>query len=114
VLLRLSQIFIATPDGAGGYTPSPEPVAYASPGRSLGAAWDPQGSSLYIANSPLGLLELEAAGSATAQRLLLGTGRVSDESPLLPGYPVEFANGIDIASDGTVYLSCSTDVLAYK
>jgi hypothetical protein len=53
-------------------------------------------------------------GDEQEQKLILATGRVSDESPLLAGYPVEFANALDIASDGTVYFSCSTDVLAYK
>lgn len=70
--------------------------------------------NLYIANSPLGLLQLVKPGDKDEQKLLLATGRVSDESPLLAGYPVEFANSLDIASDGTVYLSSSTDVLAYK
>jgi hypothetical protein len=60
------------------------------------------------------LLAPHFAGDAESQKLILATGRISDESPLLPGYPVEFANALDIASDGTVYFSCSTDVLAYK
>jgi hypothetical protein len=32
----------------------------------------------------------------------------------MAGYPVEFANSLDIAADGTVFLSTSTDVLPYK
>ncbi|KAF8057272.1 OXSR1 [Scenedesmus sp. PABB004] len=110
---KWGQIFIATPDGAGGYALPDEPLAYSSPGRTLGAAFDAAGD-LYIANSPLGLLQLVSPGGGEAQRLLLAAGRVADESPLMPGHPVEFANDLDIASDGTVYLSCSTDVLAYK
>ncbi|WIA21898.1 hypothetical protein OEZ85_004268 [Tetradesmus obliquus] len=110
---RFGKIFIATPDGRGGYSIPKEPLAYSSPGRTLGVKFDADGD-LYMANSPLGLLQLVAPGDAENQKLVLATGRISDESPLLPGYPVEFANALDIASDGTVYLSSSTDVLAYK
>jgi hypothetical protein len=189
-LLLSLQIFIAEPDGHGDYSITQEPLAYSSPGRTLGVKFDAEGN-LYMANSPLGLLQLVApgeaalyassttaipwqcctllassavlvclrcsgqkaptcstlavpacravpgpvlhavcvsplcltrhvpvcpasAGDAQEQKLILATGRVSDESPLLAGYPVEFANSLDIASDGTVYFSCSTDVLAYK
>lgn len=72
------------------------------------------GGNLYLANAPLGLLQLVAPGDLQHQKLLLATGRVADESPLMAGYPVEFANSIDIAADGTVYLTTSTDVLPYK
>eukprot|EP00882_Tetradesmus_deserticola_P006802 GHRQ01007162.1.p1 GENE.GHRQ01007162.1~~GHRQ01007162.1.p1 ORF type:complete len:400 (+),score=115.27 GHRQ01007162.1:158-1357(+) len=110
---RFGKIFIATPDGRGDYSIPLEPLAYSSPGRTLGVKFDADGN-LYMANSPLGLLQLVAPGDAENQKLILATGRVSDESPLLAGYPVEFANALDIAADGTVYFSCSTDVLAYK
>jgi hypothetical protein len=53
-------------------------------------------------------------GDAELQKLVLAAGRVSDESPLLPGYPIEFANSLDVGLDGVVYLTSSTDVLTYK
>lgn len=110
---KFGRIYIAPPDGKGGYTVPEEPLAWSSPGATLGVKFDLAGS-LYIANSPLGLLQLVNPGDAEQQKLVLASGRVSDESPLLPGYPVEFANSIDIAMDGTVYFSSSTDVLSYK
>eukprot|EP00878_Enallax_costatus_P020231 GHUV01021380.1.p1 GENE.GHUV01021380.1~~GHUV01021380.1.p1 ORF type:complete len:200 (+),score=43.14 GHUV01021380.1:139-738(+) len=110
---KYGKIFIATPDGKGGYSIPQEPLAHSYPGRTLGVKFDEQGN-LYIANAPLGLLQLVNPGDKDEQKLLLATGRVSDESSLLAGFPVEFANAIDIGSDGTVYFSCSTDVLAYK
>lgn len=60
------------------------------------------------------VLQLVNPGDAEQQKLVLAAGRVSDESPLLPGYPIEFANSIDVAMDGTVYFTSSTDVLSYK
>jgi hypothetical protein len=53
-------------------------------------------------------------GDAELQKLVLAAGRVSDESPLLPGYPIEFANSLDVGLDGVVYFTSSTDVLTYK
>jgi hypothetical protein len=61
LLLLLLQIFIATPDGRVGYTIPREPLAYSSPGRTLGVKFDVDGN-LYMANSPLGLLQLVAPG----------------------------------------------------
>lgn len=58
--------------------------------------------------------QLVSPGEAEVQKLVLAAGRVSDDSPLLPGYPIEFANAMDIGRDGVVYLSVSTDVLTYK
>jgi hypothetical protein len=58
--------------------------------------------------------QLVYPGDQEQQKLVLAAGRVSDESPLLAGYPIEFANGIDVAMDGMVYFSSSTDVLPYK
>jgi hypothetical protein len=59
-------------------------------------------------------VQLQAPGDVQRQRLLLASGRVSDESPLMAGFPVEFANALDIKSDGTVLFSHSTDVIPYK
>jgi hypothetical protein len=59
-------------------------------------------------------LQLVNPGDQEEQKLVLAAGRVSDDSPLLAGYPIEFANSIDIALDGTVYFSSSTDILSYK
>lgn len=107
------QIFMAEPDNQGGYAVTPHPLPWASPGRSLGAKFDANGD-LLIANAPLGLLQLASPGDAQSQRLLLLTGRVSDESPLSAGYPIEFANSLDVAADGTVYFTSSTDVVPYR
>jgi hypothetical protein len=60
------------------------------------------------------MLQLVSPGDTELQKLVLAAGRVSDDSPLLPGYPIEFANSMDIGQDGVVYLSVSTDVLTYK
>lgn len=109
------QVFVAAPDGAGGFSLPAEPVAWSSPGRTLGARWSADGASLFLCNAPLGLLQLRRPGDAGGrQRLLLLSGRVSDESPLKPGFPLEFVNALDVASDGTVYFSHSTDVTPYK
>lgn len=63
---------------------------------------------------PSHIPQLVTPGDPELQKLVLAAGRVSDESTLLPGYPIEFANSIDIAMDGIVYFTCSTDVLPYK
>jgi len=60
------------------------------------------------------VLQLSTPGDPELQKLVLATGRVSDESLIRPGYPIEFANGVDVALDGIVYFSCATDVLPYK
>lgn len=60
------------------------------------------------------MLQLLYPGDPEQQRLVLVSGRVSDESPLMAGFPIEFANSIDIATDGTVFFSHSTDVIPYK
>jgi hypothetical protein len=111
--LFTAQIFIAMPDGQGGYAVTPQPLAWASPGRSLGVKFDSNGD-LLIANAPLGLLQLASPGDTQHQRLLLLTGRVSDESLLSAGYPIEFANSLDVAEDGTIYFTSSTDVVPYR
>jgi len=51
------QIYIATPDGQGGYSLPEEPLAWSSPGRTLGVQFD-LGADLVIANAPLGLLQV--------------------------------------------------------
>lgn len=113
LICTYAQIFMAEPDNQGGYAVTPHPLPWASPGRSLGAKFDANGD-LLIANAPLGLLQLASPGDAQSQRLLLLTGRVSDESPLSSGYPIEFANSLDVAADGTVYFTSSTDVVPYR
>lgn len=60
------------------------------------------------------VLQLSTPGDPELQKLVLATGRVSDESLIRPGYPIEFADGVDVALDGIVYFSCATDVLPYK
>jgi hypothetical protein len=74
--------------------------------------FDAEGT-LYVASSPLGLMKVVAPGTPE-QKLVVGTAIVSADSPLAPNTPVEFANGVDIASDGTVYFTHASDVTAYR
>jgi hypothetical protein len=106
------QVYLAAPAGDS-YKLNPEPITYIIPGRSLGAMFDAEGS-LYVCNSPLGLMKVVSPGDPDNQKLIMATSRVTDDSPLWPGTPVEFIDGIDIASDGTVYLTQATDVIAYR
>jgi hypothetical protein len=61
------QIFIATPDGSGGYSIPKEPLAWSSPGATLGVKFDGAGN-LYIANAPLGLLQVSQHHSTYPHR----------------------------------------------
>jgi len=42
------QIFIADPDGQGGFTVPKEPLAWSSPGRTLGAKFDAGGAGKQV------------------------------------------------------------------
>jgi hypothetical protein len=57
ICCSLLQIYIARPDGGGGYSVPAEPLAWSSPGATLGIKFDLAGN-LYIANAPLGLLQV--------------------------------------------------------
>jgi hypothetical protein len=56
-LLDMPQIFIAAVDSSGNYVVPDEPLAWSSPGATLGVKFDMAGS-LYICNAPLGLLQV--------------------------------------------------------
>ena len=103
---------MADPDGAGGFLP-PRPLSKIAPGRSLGARFDAAGN-LVVCNGPLGLLTLSGGGGGGAPRQLLLANRVSAASPLAAGRVVEFANSLDIASDGSIYFSHSTDLAPFR
>ena len=93
---------------------TPDPITHIIAGRSLGAMFDAEGN-LYVCNSPLGLLKVESPGDPSdKQKLIMATNRITDDSPLWAGTPVEFIDGIDIGSDGTVYLTQATDLTAYR
>jgi sugar lactone lactonase YvrE len=107
------QVYLAEPTPEGSYQlTTEEPLLYVTPGRPLGLMFDAEGT-LYVASSPLGLMKVVAPGTPE-QKLVVGTAIVSADSPLAPNTPVEFADGIDIASDGTVYFSHASDVTAYR
>ena len=54
-----------------------------------------------------GLLMLEKGSN----RVVQVTSRVSSSSPLEPGSHINYANDLDIASDGTVYFTTSVDIV---
>jgi len=109
---KYGKVYLATPSGDS-YQLTPDPITHIIPGRSLGAMFDAEGN-LYVCNSPLGLMKVVSPGDPDKQKLIMATSRVTDDSALWPGTPVEFIDGIDIASDGTVYLTQASDVIAYR
>ena len=76
--LHALQIFIAAVDSSGNYVVPDEPLAWSSPGATLGVKFDMAGS-LYICNAPLGLLQVGgsfsgiAPGSCLQRQPCLGT-----------------------------------------
>ncbi|CAD7702383.1 unnamed protein product [Ostreobium quekettii] len=79
--------------------------AYTGPGRPLGAEFD-QGGNLVICDSLKGLV-MVANGT---RRLVVLANRVAEDSAIDPGSEINYANDLDIAKDGTVYFSASTDL----
>ncbi|KAI8477110.1 MAG: strictosidine synthase [Monoraphidium minutum] len=108
---KFGEVFLADPQGAGAYS-APRLAARIAPGRSLGAKFDAAGH-LLVCNGPLGLVMISGGAGAPPRQALL-TARVSDDSPLAAGRPIEFANSLDIASDGRVYFSHSTDLAPFR
>jgi len=53
-----------------------------------------------------GLVMLE---QATGKVVILAS-QVSDDSPLDPGSVINYANDVDIAEDGTIYFTTSSDI----
>lgn len=104
---------MADPGGAGGFAP-PKLLTRIAPGRSLGARFDGAGN-LVVANAPLGLVVLtDGANEASgAPRQLLAANRVSASSQIAAGRQIVFANSLDIASDGRIYFTHSTDLAPF-
>jgi hypothetical protein len=107
------RVFFANPDGGGsgsgkggGYAP-PRHVATIAPGRCLGAAFSPRDGSLIVANAPLGLVQL-AAGDSQGAALLKLTALAARAAE--SGEWLSFADGVDIAADGTIYFTHASDV----
>lgn len=114
-----------------------EPLAYLGAGRVLGFKYDADGS-LVACDCVRGLLKLEGAAQAAqaagaqgqagkceagAQRgshpasqqqprtqLVVLANSVSPSSPLDPGTPITYADGLDIAADGTIYFTDAQSV----
>lgn len=63
--IYMLQIFIAAVDSQGGYVVPDEPLAWSSPGATLGVRFDMAGS-LYICNAPLGLLQVRCSGKGSS------------------------------------------------
>ncbi|MEE2785964.1 MAG: SMP-30/gluconolactonase/LRE family protein [Myxococcota bacterium] len=78
-------------------TPESNPVIFAElpPGRPLGLAFSDEGH-LYVAHAPAGLIRVTPDGRH--QVVLAEAG----------GVPIRYADDLDIAKDGTVYLSDAT------
>eukprot|EP00803_Ostreobium_quekettii_P002281 evm.model.scf_18.14 EVM.evm.TU.scf_18.14 scf_18:86380-87576(-) len=79
--------------------------AYTGPGRPGGAEID-AGGNLLVCDTLKGLLMVENG----TRRLVVLANRVADDSPLDPGTEIRFANDLDVAADGTVYFSSSSDL----
>ena len=134
MLDRRGHLWSATPDvkaktgtagdGSGSssssYHLSLQPAAYVGPGRPLGFHEDSQGN-LIICDSLKGLTLLErkengtdgsGGGSSSSSwgRLVVLANRASPKSLLRPGSLINYANDLDIASDGTIYFTDSTDI----
>lgn len=103
---KFGNFFITQPDSGsqGGYGPLKK-IAYLGPSRPLGHTEDAQGNVLF-ADSDKGLVMLEKG----TNKVVVLTGQVSDDSPLDPGVVLNYANDVDIAQDGTVYLSTSSEI----
>lgn len=47
-------------------------------------------------------------------RVLIVANRVSDTSAIDPGSEILYANDLDIASDGTIYFTASTNIVPHR
>jgi hypothetical protein len=113
---QTAQLFLSDRAGAGDFT-APRFIAYLGPGRTLGARFDAE-SNLILCNAPQGLMKLSAAGAAgspdgAAPKTFLLTSEVSKGSPIAAGRALPFVNSVDIAGDGTIYFSHSTDMAPF-
>eukprot|EP00878_Enallax_costatus_P025649 GHUV01027461.1.p1 GENE.GHUV01027461.1~~GHUV01027461.1.p1 ORF type:complete len:393 (+),score=76.33 GHUV01027461.1:116-1294(+) len=92
------------PDGT--YALQPRPMAQLGPGRILGNRLDADGN-LILCDVLKGLLRLNTTTGALESL----SSRVSSSSQLTPDTPVFYANSLDIAANGSVYFTSSSDIL---
>ncbi|KAF8055388.1 MET1B [Scenedesmus sp. PABB004] len=100
----------ATPQPGGGYALRASPVAQLGPGRVLGNKLDAEGN-LVMCDVLKGLMRL----NTTSRRLEQLTARVSPPRGAPPGAPpgapIFYANGLDLAPNGSIFFTSSTDIL---
>ncbi|DBA67844.1 TPA: putative alkaloid biosynthetic cluster [Trebouxia sp. C0005] len=101
---KYGNIFTSEPDVNGAYKDL-QKVAYVGPSRPLGHVSDAH-DNLVICDASKGLVMLE---QATGKVVILAS-QVSDDSPLDPGSVINYANDADIAEDGTIYFTTSSDI----
>lgn len=107
MLDRQGYVFVASPVPEGG------PIAYQldgpsfylGPGRPLG--FHVQGRWLYVCCSLKGLLRLHLDSGET--QLLSNALSPLRAAPRAPPEPLNYANDLDVASDGSVYFTSSSD-----
>eukprot|EP00877_Chromochloris_zofingiensis_P013931 jgi/Chrzof1/8792/Cz03g24210.t1 len=109
MLDKYGYVHEATEGKHGQFELSKQPVAYVGPGRPLGAQFDTDGN-LIICDSLKGLMMLEK----DTHRVLIVANRVSDTSAIDPGSEILYANDLDIASDGTIYFTASTNIVPHR
>ncbi|WIA17796.1 hypothetical protein OEZ85_009308 [Tetradesmus obliquus] len=90
----------------GSYQLNPKPLAQLGPGRVLGSKLDADGN-LVMCDVLKGLLRLNTSSGAVQQL----ASRISTSSAEGPGEPIFYANGLDVAPNGSIYFSSSTDIL---
>lgn len=106
---RAPQLHLADAAPGGGFA-RPRLLTRLPPSRALGARYAADGSLLVCA-APAGLLRL-AAGARPALEVL--TSRVSPRSRLAPGRDLVYVNSLDVARDGTVYFTHSSDIGPFR
>lgn len=104
LLDKYGNVFVAEPDSTGGYS-KPAKNAYIGPSRPLGHTQNAHGN-LVVCDSAKGLVMLEQASG----KVVILASQVSDDSPLDPGSVINYANDLDIAGDGTIYFTTSSEI----
>lgn len=101
MLDRYGYVYVAAPTGKGehDYALKSERRLYIGPGRPLGFHVVEAGSALLVCDSLKGLLRLDLATGG----LRVLANRATDT-----GEPVNYANDLDVAGNGTVYFTSST------
>eukprot|EP00882_Tetradesmus_deserticola_P020787 GHRQ01022464.1.p1 GENE.GHRQ01022464.1~~GHRQ01022464.1.p1 ORF type:complete len:399 (+),score=115.02 GHRQ01022464.1:178-1197(+) len=90
----------------GSYQLNPKPLAQLGPGRVLGSKLDADGN-LVMCDVLKGLLRLNTSSGAVQQL----ASRISASSAEAAGAPIFYANSLDIAANGSIYFSSSSDIL---